>query len=112
MPKRVAAIGVSHWHSAFVVALGRHCDLPETFRSLVDAGTPFPMEKPWGTDLDTVADLARLAAEKGAWVTVPFMLRYSVWAIAPLKVRALVGAYPGSARVRHGTASLRRIRSS
>ena len=90
MPKRVAAIDVSHWHSAydasylrilrdfgcdivgvsdrteriawdraqrfgstpftdyrrmiettrpeFVVALGRHCDMPETFRFLVDAG--------------------------------------------------------------------------
>jgi predicted dehydrogenase len=93
MPKRVAAIDVSHWHSAydasylrvmrdlgceivgvsdrdegtaknraerfgstaftdyrrmieamrpeFVVALGRHCDMPETFRFLVDAGIPF-----------------------------------------------------------------------
>jgi len=92
MPKRVAAIDVGHWHSAydaaylrvlrdlgcdvvgvsdrderiaknraerfastpftdyrrmiettrpdFVVALGRHCDMPETFRFLVDAGTP------------------------------------------------------------------------
>jgi len=133
MPKRVAAIDVSHWHSAydaaylrilrdfgcdivgvsdrderiardraerfgstpftdyrrmiearrpeFVIALGRHCDMPETFRFLVDAGVPFLMEKPWGTDPDTVADLARLAAEKGAWVSVPFMVRYSFWAV-------------------------------
>jgi predicted dehydrogenase len=133
MPKRVAAIDVSHWHSAydaaylrilrelgcsivgvsdrderiakdraerfgstpftdcrrmieatrpeFVIALGRHCDMPETFRFLVDAGIPFIMEKPWGTDPDTVADLARLAAEKGAWVSVPFMVRYSFWAV-------------------------------
>ncbi len=133
IPKRVAAIDVSHWHSAydaaylrvlrdlgcdivgvsdrderiaknraehfgsapftdyrrmiettkpeFVVALGRHCDMPETFRFLVDAGLPFLMEKPWGTDPDTVAGLARLAAEKGAWVTVPFMVRYSFWAV-------------------------------
>ena len=133
IPKRVAAIDVSHWHSAydasylrvlrdlgcdivgvsdrneriaknraerfggtpfadyrqmleattpeFVVALGRHCDMPETFRFLVDAGIPFLMEKPWGTDPDTVAALAGLAAEKGAWVTVPFMVRYSFWAV-------------------------------
>jgi len=126
IPKRVAAIDVSHWHSAydasylrvlrdlgcdivgvsdrneriaknraerfgstpfadyrrmldaitpeFVVALGRHCDMPETFRFLVDAGIPYLMEKPWGTDPDTVAALAGLAAEKGAWVTVPFMV--------------------------------------
>ena len=133
MPKRIAAIDVSHWHSAydaaylrvlrdlgcdivgvsdrderiarnraerfggtpftdyrrmieatrpeFVVALGRHCDMPETFRFLADASIPFLMEKPCGTDPDTVADLARLAAEKGAWVTVPFMVRYSFWAV-------------------------------
>jgi predicted dehydrogenase len=133
MPKRIAAIDVSHWHSAydacylsvlrglgcdivgvsdrseriateranrfggtpftdyrrmidatrpeFVIALGRHCDMPDTFRFLVDAGVPFLMEKPWGTDPDTVADLARLAAAKGAWVTVPFMNRYSFWAV-------------------------------
>ena len=102
IPKRVAAIDVSHWHSAydasylrvlrdlgcdiigvsdrseriasdraqrfgsrpftdyrrmieatkpeFVIALGRHCDMPDTFRFLVGAGVPFVMEKPWGTD--------------------------------------------------------------
>ena len=136
IPKRVAAIDVSHWHSAydasylhilrdlgcdivgvsdraeriardraerfgstpfadyrrmiemtkpeFVIALGRHCDMPETFRFLVGAGIPFIMEKPWGTDPDTVADLTRLAADEGdegAWVSVPFMVRYSFWAV-------------------------------
>ncbi len=65
----------------FVIALGRHCDMPEIFRFLVAAGVPFVMEKPWRTDPDTVADLARLAAEKGAWVSVPFMQRYSFWAV-------------------------------
>jgi predicted dehydrogenase len=65
----------------FVIALGRHCDMPETFRFLVDAAVPFVMEKPWGTDAETVADLARLAAAKGAWVGVPFMSRYSFWAV-------------------------------
>jgi predicted dehydrogenase len=133
IPKRVAAIGVSHWHSIydasylpilrdlgcdlvgvsdwserivteraarfgsrsfadyrqmiettrpeFVIALGRHCDMPEIFRFLVAAGVPFVMEKPWGTDPDTVADLARLAAEQSAWASVPFMQRYSFWAV-------------------------------
>jgi predicted dehydrogenase len=65
----------------FVIALGRHCDMPEIFRFLVGAGVPFVMEKPWGTDPDTVADLARLATEQGAWVSVPFMQRYSFWAV-------------------------------
>jgi predicted dehydrogenase len=133
MPKRIAAIDVSHWHSAydaaylrvlrdlerdivgvsdrneqiakdraerfgsspftdyrqmieatrpeFVIALGRHCDMPQTFRFLVEAGIPFLMEKPWGTDPDTVADLALLAEQKRAWVSVPFMNRYSFWAV-------------------------------
>jgi predicted dehydrogenase len=133
IPKRIAAIDVSHWHSAydasylrilrelgcdivgvsdrseriakdradrfgstpftdvrqmieatrpeFVIALGRHCDMPETFRFLVGADAPFLMEKPWGTDAATVAELARFAAARGAWVTVPFMTRYSFWAV-------------------------------
>ncbi len=132
IPKRVAAIEVSHWHSAydasylrilrdlecdivgvsdrsehiateraerfgstpftdyrrmieatrpeFVIALGRHCDMPDIFRFLVAAGVPFVMEKPWGTDPDTVEALAGLAAAKGAWVGVPLMSRYSFWA--------------------------------
>jgi predicted dehydrogenase len=140
MPKRIAAIDVSHWHSAndasylrilrdlerdivgvsdrdariakeraerfgstpftdyrqmveatrpeFVIALGRHCDMPQTFRFLVEAGIPFLMEKPWGTDPDTVADLARLAEDKGAWVTVPFMNRYSFWAVTAKRMIA------------------------
>ena len=133
MPRRVAVIDVSHWHSTydasylrilrdlgrdivgvsdrneaiardraarfgstpftdyrrmieetkpeFVVALGRHCDMPETFHFLVDAGVPFVMEKPWGTDPDTVEELARLAEARGAWVGVPFFTRYSFWAV-------------------------------
>jgi predicted dehydrogenase len=133
IPKRVAAIDVSHWHSTydaaylrilrdlgcdivgvsdraeriasdraerfgstpftdyrrmietttpeFVIALGRHCDMPDTFRFLIDAGIPFVMEKPWGIDPDAVAELADLAAVKGAWVSVPFMVRYSFWAV-------------------------------
>jgi predicted dehydrogenase len=141
MPKRVAAIEVSHWHSAydasylrilrdlgcdivgvsdrteriageraarfgstpftdyrrmieatrpeFVIALGRHCDMPEIFRFLVGAGVPFVMEKPWGTDPDTVAELARLAAAKGAWVSVPFMNRYSFWAVTVQRMVAM-----------------------
>ncbi|MBV9250005.1 MAG: Gfo/Idh/MocA family oxidoreductase [Acetobacteraceae bacterium] len=141
MPKRVAVIEVSHWHSIydasylhilhdlgcdivgvsdrseriaadrakrigstpftdyrqmiettrpeFAIALGRHCDMPEIFRFLVGAGVPFVMEKPWGTGADTVADLARLAVEKGAWVSVPFMQRYSFWAAT---VRRMIAA--------------------
>ena len=65
----------------FVIALGRHCDMPDIFRFLVGAGVPFVMEKPWGIDPETVAELAQFAAQKGAWVGVPFMARYSFWAV-------------------------------
>ena len=64
----------------FVVALGRHIDMPHIFRYLVDTGIPFMMEKPWGIDAETVKDLAKLAESKGAWVAAPFMTRYSHWA--------------------------------
>ena len=45
----------------FVIALGRHRDMPEIFRFLVGAGAPFVMEKPWGTDPETVTLLASLS---------------------------------------------------
>jgi|SRR5579883_378515 predicted dehydrogenase len=132
MPKRIAVIDVSHWHSTydasylrilqslerdivgvsdrdaaiaadraarfnsvpftdyremiertkpeFVIALGRHSEMPETFRYLVGAGVPFIMEKPWGVDAETVAGLVRLAEEKGAWVGAPFFTRTMFWA--------------------------------
>ena len=64
----------------FVIALGRHADMPETFRFLVSTGLPFIMEKPWGIDPETVASLVDLATRQGAWVTVPFINRASHWA--------------------------------
>jgi predicted dehydrogenase len=64
----------------FVIALGRHADMPETFRFLVSTGLPFIMEKPWGIDPDTVASLVALARRAGTWVTVPFINRTSHWA--------------------------------
>jgi predicted dehydrogenase len=65
-----------------VLALGRHVDMPAAFRYLVDAGVPFIAEKPWGTDAETVRDLASLAQSRGAWVATPFSMRYSQWAEA------------------------------
>jgi predicted dehydrogenase len=64
----------------FILALGRHVDMPEYFRYLVDSGIPFLMEKPWGVDSKTVNALAAYAEEKKAWVAVPMSMRYSWWA--------------------------------
>jgi predicted dehydrogenase len=66
----------------FVLALGRHADMPAEFRFLVEAGVPFLMEKPWGIDAETVRQLATLAQERGAWVAAPWSMRYSAWAEA------------------------------
>ena len=66
----------------FVVALGRHSEMPDIFRYLINTRIPFMMEKPWGVDDETVRGLAALAESKGAWVAVPFMTRYSYWAEA------------------------------
>ena len=65
-----------------VLALGRHVDMPDAFRYLVDVGVPFIAEKPWGTDAETVRELATLAESRGAWVATPFSMRYSQWADA------------------------------
>src|SRR5690606_31022822 len=72
----------------FVVGLGRHHEMPEIFRGLVEAGVPFLMEKPWGTDPGAVRDLARLAEERGAWVATPFSFRYTRWAEVARELRA------------------------
>lgn len=64
----------------FVVALGRHVDMPGIFRHLVAERIPFLMEKPWGINDATVRDLAALASRERAWVCVPYMTRYSHWA--------------------------------
>lgn len=65
----------------FVIALGRHAEMPEIFRYLIDTGLPFIMEKPWGIDPDTVASLAALAEQRGTWVSVPFVNRTTHWAL-------------------------------
>jgi predicted dehydrogenase len=66
----------------FVLALGRHVDMPAAFRFLVEAGVPFLMEKPWGIDPQTVRELASLAEQHSAWVATPWSMRYGAWAEA------------------------------
>ncbi|MFH1603351.1 MAG: Gfo/Idh/MocA family oxidoreductase, partial [Pseudomonadota bacterium] len=73
----------------FVFALGRHCDMAETARFLLEAGIPFAMEKPMGLNLQQVAELAELAARKKAFVAVPFSIRLSPWV---RKIKELEGA--------------------
>ena len=64
----------------FVVALGKHIDMPSVFRFMVDTGIPFAMEKPWGIDYATVEGLVDLAESKNAWATVTLPGRFTFWA--------------------------------
>ena len=71
----------------FVIALGHHAAMPAEFRYLVDAGVPFLMEKPWGTDAGTVNQLAELAEKRNAWAAVPMPFRYSWFAETAVAMR-------------------------
>ena len=71
----------------FVVALGHHAAMPAAFRFLVESGTPFLMEKPWGTDARTVNELADLAESNKAWAAVPMPFRYSWFAETAVAMR-------------------------
>ena len=64
----------------FVIALGRHVDMPEIARHLINVGIPFLMEKPMGTTAAAVAEIADLAEQRNAWGTVPFPNRQTPWA--------------------------------
>jgi predicted dehydrogenase len=77
----------------FVLGLGRHFEMPEICRYLIEAGVPFLMEKPWGTDAATVRELAALAEARNAWVATPFAFRYTRWAeiVLELKQRGELG---------------------
>ena len=59
----------------FVFALGRHCDMADEARYLIDAGIPFALEKPCGIDSAELRDLVERAAAKGAFAAVPLVFR-------------------------------------
>ena len=61
----------------FIFAFGRHCDMAEEARFLIDARIPFAMEKPCGMNSREVSDLAERAAARGAFAAVPFVFRQS-----------------------------------
>lgn len=59
----------------FVVALGRHLDMPAQAEFLIDEGIPFALEKPCGTTVAQVRALAARAAERSAFCAVPLVFR-------------------------------------
>lgn len=59
----------------FVFVLGRHVDMPEMARWLIEAGFPFALEKPCGIRADDVAALADLARTHNAFAAVSLVFR-------------------------------------
>ncbi len=61
----------------FAFALGRHCDMAEEARFLIDQRLPFAMEKPCAVTTAEAQDIAARAAQAGVFAAVPFVIRYS-----------------------------------
>ena len=67
-------------HPEFVVAMGRHADMPAITRYLLEAGIPFAVEKPIGLAADQVAPLVEIARARNAFAAVTLVERYSpIW---------------------------------
>jgi predicted dehydrogenase len=63
----------------FVLALGRHDEMADTARYLVENDIPFMMEKPMGLNSDQVGEVAELAVARNSFAAVPFTQRYLPW---------------------------------
>lgn len=61
----------------FAFVLGRHCDMAEAVRFLIDARIPFAVEKPCGISVAELRDIAGRAAAAGSFAAVPFVFRQS-----------------------------------
>jgi predicted dehydrogenase len=61
----------------FAFALGRHCDMADAARFLIDARIPFAMEKPCAVTVADARDIAGRAAQAGLFAAVPFVIRHS-----------------------------------
>jgi predicted dehydrogenase len=60
----------------FAFALGQHCDMLALGRFLIGTRIPFAMEKPCGTTLGEVRELAAAARAANAFAAIPFVFRY------------------------------------
>src|ERR1051325_10417425 len=64
-----------HVKPDFVIALGRHCDMADQARFLIDEKIPFALEKPCGLNACEVADIAQAAQNAAAFAAVPLVFR-------------------------------------
>jgi predicted dehydrogenase len=60
----------------FAFVLGRHCDMADEARFLIDSRIPFSIEKPCALNATEAQDIARRAAAAGVFAAVPLVVRY------------------------------------
>lgn len=60
----------------FAFVLGRHCDMAEEARFLIDSRIPFAIEKPCALNAAEAHEIARRAAAAKAFAAVPLVVRY------------------------------------
>jgi predicted dehydrogenase len=60
----------------FAFVLGRHCDMADAARFLIDSRIPFAIEKPCALNAAEAHDIAQRAAAAGVFAAVPLVFRY------------------------------------
>jgi predicted dehydrogenase len=60
----------------FAFVLGRHCDMADEARFLIDSRIPFSIEKPCALNAAEAQDIARRAAAAKVFAAVPLVVRY------------------------------------
>jgi predicted dehydrogenase len=60
----------------FAFVLGRHCDMADEARFLIDARIAFAIEKPCALNATEASDIAQRAAQAGLFTAVPLVFRY------------------------------------
>ena len=61
----------------FVFVFGKHRQMPDIARSVIEAGAGMAIEKPVGISSAPVSEIYRLATQRSAFVAIPFVLRHS-----------------------------------
>lgn len=64
-------------HVDFAFAFGEHFEMPSIAESLIAFGIPFSIEKPLGVSAADVGEVLRIATERRAFVSIPFVFRVS-----------------------------------
>jgi len=60
----------------FAFVLGRHCDMADAARFLIDSRIPFAIEKPCALNAAEARDIAQRAADARVFAAVPLVFRH------------------------------------